>query len=58
MVTYYADTSAAVKLYVLELGSGWIRDLLAHGQQPVVLSSVLLRVESGQSEPSSVRVYV
>ena len=45
MVTYYADTSAAVKLYVLELGSGWIRDLLAHGQQPVVLSSVLLRVE-------------
>lgn len=45
MVTYYLDTSAAVKLYVPEVGSNWLRDLLTPDQEPVVLSSLLLRVE-------------
>lgn len=45
MVTYYLDTSAAVKIYVPEIGSNWIRHLLVSGQRPAVLSSLLLRVE-------------
>ncbi len=28
MITYYLDSSAAVKLYVAEIGSAWLRDLL------------------------------
>jgi hypothetical protein len=43
--TYYLDTSAAVKLYVPETGSQWLRDLLAADQSLVVLSSHLLRIE-------------
>jgi uncharacterized protein len=43
--TYYLDTSAAVKLYVPEAGSQWLRDLLAADQSLVVLSSHLLRIE-------------
>ena len=45
MSTYYLDTSAAVKLYVPEAGSQWLRDLLAADQSLVVLSSHLLRIE-------------
>jgi predicted nucleic acid-binding protein len=44
-VIYYLDTSAAVKLYVLELGSTWLHGLLSADQQPVLLSSLILRVE-------------
>jgi uncharacterized protein len=43
--TYYLDTSAAVKLYVPEVGSSWLRDLLAADSAAVVLSSHLLRIE-------------
>jgi predicted nucleic acid-binding protein len=41
----YLDTSAAVKLYVSEVGSGWLLRLLVSGQLPIILSSRLLRVE-------------
>jgi len=44
MSTYYLDTSAAVKLYVNESGSDWLRWLLSAPSQ-IVLSSYLLRVE-------------
>jgi len=45
MSTYYLDTSAAVKLYVSEVGSDWLLRLLASEQWPVIVSSHLLRVE-------------
>ena len=46
MVTYYLDTSAATKLYVLETGSAWLRQLLLPASRTVtVLSTHLLRVE-------------
>ena len=32
MTTYYLDTSAAVKLYVSEVGSDWVQRLLAAGK--------------------------
>jgi hypothetical protein len=43
--TYYLDTSAAVKLYVSETGSDWLRHLLASDQSLIVLSSLLLSAE-------------
>ena len=45
MNTYYLDTSAAVKLYVNETGSNWLRQLLITTPPGVIVSSVLLRVE-------------
>lgn len=43
---YYLDSSAAVKLYVVEAGSDWLHHLLlAQEQTPVALSSHLLCVE-------------
>jgi predicted nucleic acid-binding protein len=45
MSTYYLDTSAAVKLYVAEVGSGWLRLLLPANRTSVIVSSHLLRVE-------------
>jgi len=45
MNTHYLDTSAAVKLYVDETGSDWLRQLLITTPPGVVLCSVLLRVE-------------
>ena len=45
MSTYYLDTSAAVKLYVSEVGSDWLRLLLSADPSPVIMSSHLLRVE-------------
>jgi predicted nucleic acid-binding protein len=42
MNTYYLDTSAAVKLYVLEAGSDWLLRLLAPERSPVVSSSHLM----------------
>ena len=45
MTTYYLDTSAAVKLYVQEIGSGWLKELLVTPRPPVVVTSHLLRVE-------------
>jgi hypothetical protein len=44
MVSYYLDTSAAVKLYVIEIGSAWLRQLLLTPVSTIV-SSHLLRVE-------------
>jgi len=41
----YLDTSAAVKLYVSEVGSDWLIRLLVSERLPVILSSHLLRVE-------------
>ncbi|MEW5958023.1 MAG: type II toxin-antitoxin system VapC family toxin, partial [Chloroflexota bacterium] len=45
MSHYYLDSSAAVKLYVAETGSDWLRDLLLVEPPVAVLSSQLLRVE-------------
>ncbi|MEJ5312278.1 MAG: type II toxin-antitoxin system VapC family toxin [Anaerolineae bacterium] len=45
-MTYYLDSSAAVKLYVTETGSAWLRGLLLpEPQNLVVISSHLLCVE-------------
>ena len=45
MTTYYLDTSAAVKLYVSEVGSGWLQGLFVGPRAPVAVTSHLLRVE-------------
>ena len=45
MTTYYLDTSAAVKLYVSEVGSGWLQRLFVGPRPPVAVTSHLLRVE-------------
>jgi uncharacterized protein len=45
MTTYYLDTSAAVKLYVSEIGSRWLRSLFVGPRPPVAVTSHLLRVE-------------
>ena len=45
MTTYYVDTSAAVKLYVDEVGSQWLRRQIQVTDIPSVLSSQLLQVE-------------
>jgi predicted nucleic acid-binding protein len=45
MVIYYLDTSAAVKLYVPEAGSDWLHNLLDANPEPLLLSSLLLRIE-------------
>jgi predicted nucleic acid-binding protein len=45
MSVYYLDTSAAVKLYVVETGSAWLRHQIETDQPPIVLSCALLQVE-------------
>ena len=46
MITYYLDSSVAVKLYVAEIGSDWVRSLLLTTPQDLaVISSHLLCVE-------------
>jgi hypothetical protein len=46
MITYYLDSSVAVKLYVAETGSDWVRDLLLTAPQDLaVISSHLLCIE-------------
>lgn len=46
MITYYLDSSVAVKLYVAETGSDWVRSLLLTTPQDLaVISSHLLCVE-------------
>jgi len=45
MTTYYLDTSAAVKLYVSEIGSAWLQRLFVAPRPPAVVTSHLLRVE-------------
>ena len=41
----YVDTSALVKRYVAEIGSAWVRRLLAHPAQYVIYTSALSQVE-------------
>src|SRR5215475_12529761 len=41
----YVDTSALVKRYVAEVGSAWVRRLLAHPAQYVIYTSALSPVE-------------
>lgn len=45
MSTYYADTSAAVKLYTHEVGSDWLRNQIGVIGISSVVSSQLLRIE-------------
>ena len=44
MSTVYFDTSALVKHYITEVGSGWVRALLTH-QAPTVFTSLLTSIE-------------
>ena len=44
MSTVYFDTSALVKHYISEIGSGWVRALLTH-QSPTVFTSLLTSIE-------------
>ena len=41
----YVDTSALVKRYVAEVGSAWVRRLLAHPAQYVIYTAALSQVE-------------
>src|SRR5262245_66067661 len=41
----YVDTSALVKRYVAEVGSTWVRRLLAHPAQYVIYTAALSQVE-------------
>jgi predicted nucleic acid-binding protein len=41
----YVDTSALVKRYVVEVGSAWVRRLLAHPAQYVIYTSTLAQAE-------------
>ena len=41
----YVDTSALVKRYVAEIGSAWVRQLVAHPAQYVIYTAALSQVE-------------
>ena len=41
----YVDTSALVKRYVAEVGSAWVRRLLAHPAQYVIYTAALAQAE-------------
>ncbi len=45
MATTYIDTSALVKRYVAEVGSAWIRRMVARPVQDVIYTAVLTEVE-------------
>ncbi len=45
MEIYYLDTSAAVKKYVDEIGSNWLRALVDPARYPLLITSQLLMVE-------------
>jgi uncharacterized protein len=42
----YFDTSALLKRYVTEIGTGWVKELLASSHAPVVFTSHLTVVEA------------
>jgi len=41
----YVDTSALVKRYIAEVGSTWVRQLLAHPAQYVIYTAALAKAE-------------
>lgn len=45
MATVYVDTSALVKRYVAEVGSAWVRRLVARPVQQVIYTATLTEVE-------------
>lgn len=45
MATLYIDTSALVKRYVAEVGSAWVRQMVAHPRQQVIYTAMLTEVE-------------
>ncbi len=45
MATLYVDTSALVKRYVAEVGSAWVRRLVAQPVQQVIYTATLTEVE-------------
>jgi uncharacterized protein len=45
MATLYVDSSALVKRYVAEVGSPWVRRLVARPRQQVLYTAVLTAVE-------------
>ena len=60
MASYYFDTSALAKRYVVEIGSSWVQAVVAHqsGQtiytsvltQPEIVSAIQRRVREGNLE--------
>jgi predicted nucleic acid-binding protein len=42
MATYYLDSSAAIKRYVAEVGSGWVRVICQEAQSAIFLSELAL----------------
>lgn len=46
MSVAYFDTSALLKQYITEIGSGWVRALLSSSDPPVVLTSRLTVIEA------------
>ena len=49
MSIVYFDTSALLKQYVTEIGSGWVRALLSSPDPPVVFTSRLTVVEAASA---------
>lgn len=45
MATYYLDSSALVKRYVAEVGSGWLQTIVAPGADHLLLTSRITTVE-------------
>lgn len=45
MATLYLDTSALVKRYVAEVGSAWVRQIVAHPVHQVIYTAMLTEVE-------------
>jgi len=45
MATLYVDTSALVKRYVVEVGSAWVRRMVARPVQQVIYTAMLTEVE-------------
>jgi len=45
MATLYIDTSALVKRYVAEVGSAWLRRMVAQPVQQVISTATLTEVE-------------
>ena len=55
MTTYYVDTSALVKRYVDETGSGWLRTILGAEPSPSVIIVHLAIVEMTSALPRRLR---
>ena len=53
MATAYIDTSALVKRYVAEVGSAWVRRMVARPVQHVIYTAALTEVEVRSALPAA-----